>query len=250
MASANSFPRVTESGVVALPSNLSIAEANRLARTLRPSWVDVFRPENAPTTEEAYERPAARVSMASPERATRARPAEVVETKRSKAYEAPEPLSQDEDGLGDVVVPGTGGGLPVAKIALGVGALAVASIAAFFLTRSTPAPTETKSLSTAAATATATAVAKPEPVPEPKPAPQAPPAPTAEPTPEAAAPTAAPAAEKAAPAAAPAREEAPAPAPKPRPVAAAPAPAPAAPPPAPKTKPNAGGGGIVRDAPF
>jgi hypothetical protein len=260
MASANPVPRVTERGAVPLPPNLTIKDADRLARGIRPSWDEVFGAAPPPSMRGTSEPPPARSSRVDLE-AHAARAAAPVPTPVAASAHAtptfddlpdmrsrrsmPAPVVDDLDDDA-AVVPVTSSGLPIGKIAIGVGALAVIGVLAFVFTR----PSEPKAAATAP-TATATAAAAPAPVPTPAPLPKeeakptaeaaAVPAPPPEPKPEAT-PEPAKTAESQSPTAtAPSKPK--------EPKAATPPPPPAAPPPS-KPKPTPGGGGIDRNLPF
>ncbi|MBM4375182.1 MAG: hypothetical protein FJ095_08865 [Deltaproteobacteria bacterium] len=262
MAQASTFPRVPERGAAQLPPTLTLAEANRLADVLRPSWDEAFGSELVRSsrvdvaTERASVRPSAAQLDEAPVRpSARPLPPPQQETDVRARRNIPSPVVDTEaDDDAPILAGAPSSGSSTTKIAVGVAVLAVAGIAAFIATRGRPGapPSATTAAATAATTAAVTATAKeisppPPEVPAPKPeapattaATSAPASATAEPSPAAPPPAAEPPKPAAPPPAAAAQ-------PAQKPVAAQPPPAAAQPP---KTKTNSGGGGIVRDAPF
>lgn len=286
MVTANPFPRVTEAGAVPLPANLSISEANRLARGLRPSWMEIFAPSASVPPNEDYAAPALRDSVGSPapsrravnqggdstevvdgdtrgrfQAASAARSSSDVRSSRPPAgrERASVRLTADEENNEPMLVTNTSGlGL---KLGGGLVVLAILGGAVWFFTRPSNdrgsmarvAGAEPTTANTAAAT-TSTA-SQPKPAAEPKAEkplpPEAPQPAEIAPVEVATALAPTPPPPVAEPVATPkVRADAPVPA-KPPPPRFVPPPAPvpeAAP--SPKKRPPQGNSGIVRDAPF
>lgn len=236
---------------VRLPASLSVAEADRIAASIKPSWAETFGAPAA--TRSAYPSPA-KVDLPQKEPRSK-RPAASVEATPSRR-----PLAAEEPSLR---VPTTA--MPWGKIGAALGAiLALGGIAWFVMSPDEqPAPKREVVPATAAPKVVATAA----PVASAEPAPIEPAA--AEPAaaePAAAEPSAEPSAEPVASAAPePVPEPKVEPKPEPPPVVAKPAPPPVSkpsPPPVaakttppppkapPKPPPPKSGGSIVRDAPF
>ncbi|MBM4359070.1 MAG: hypothetical protein FJ096_13275 [Deltaproteobacteria bacterium] len=180
MAPANSVPRVTERGAVPLPPNLTIKDADRLARSIRASWDEVFGSAPPPSTRGASEPPPARTNRVDfKSHASHANAALGAPPLPAPSFAGDDPdlrsrrnmpaaaISDDDDAI---EAPVASSGLPVGKIALGVGALAVVGVLAFVFTR--PADKKADTATTSAATAATVAPAPPPPpsaIPAPRP---------------------------------------------------------------------------------